>query len=91
MGATEEQIQFLSDGHVTHVSYILILYSIAFILFLCMSPSHLPIFLLAHPNSIVLFSCQYPSSHLRRSCVARVRDSQAALSLYEHHKRRRRS
>lgn len=35
MGATEEQIQILSDAHITHVSYILILYSIAFILFLC--------------------------------------------------------
>ncbi|KAL1995243.1 hypothetical protein VTN49DRAFT_1430 [Thermomyces lanuginosus] len=34
MGATEEQIQILSDAHITHVSYILILYSIAFILFL---------------------------------------------------------
>lgn len=30
MGATEEQMQFLSDHHVTHVSYILILYSISF-------------------------------------------------------------
>lgn len=34
MGATEEQLKFLSDSHVTHVSYILILYSIAFLLFL---------------------------------------------------------
>ncbi|KAF2093951.1 integral membrane protein-like protein [Rhizodiscina lignyota] len=34
MGATEEQMQLLSDHNVTHVSYILILYSIAFILFL---------------------------------------------------------
>lgn len=34
MGATEEQLQLLSDHHVTHVSYILILYSIAFLLFL---------------------------------------------------------
>lgn len=34
MGATEEQMQLLSDAHVTHVSYILILYSIAFLLFL---------------------------------------------------------
>jgi hypothetical protein len=37
MGATEEQMQLLSDAGVTHVSYILILYSIAFILFLCES------------------------------------------------------
>lgn len=35
MGATEEQMQLLSDAGVTHVSYILILYSIAFLLFLC--------------------------------------------------------
>jgi hypothetical protein len=34
MGATEEQMQLLADRHVTHVSYILILYSIAFLLFL---------------------------------------------------------
>ncbi|CAK3937072.1 integral membrane [Lecanosticta acicola] len=34
MGATEEQIKVLSDAGVTHVSYILILYSVAFILFL---------------------------------------------------------
>jgi len=34
MGATEEQMQFLSDAHVTHVAYILILYSIAFLLYL---------------------------------------------------------
>ncbi|OOQ87641.1 integral membrane protein [Penicillium brasilianum] len=34
MGATEEQMQLLSQAGVMHVSYILILYSIAFILFL---------------------------------------------------------
>ncbi|RHZ71690.1 hypothetical protein CDV55_107870 [Aspergillus turcosus] len=34
MGATEEQMQLLHDAGVTHVSYVLILYSIAFILFL---------------------------------------------------------
>ncbi|KAF2106792.1 hypothetical protein BDV96DRAFT_325534 [Lophiotrema nucula] len=34
MGATEEQMQLLSDANVTHVSYVLILYSIAFLLFL---------------------------------------------------------
>lgn len=37
MGATEEQMALLSDAHVTHVSYVLILYSIAFLLYLCMS------------------------------------------------------
>ncbi|KAF7185366.1 Protein YTP1 [Pseudocercospora fuligena] len=34
MGATEEQMKLLSDAGVTHVSYILILYSISFLLFL---------------------------------------------------------
>ncbi|KAF1850927.1 integral membrane protein-like protein [Cucurbitaria berberidis CBS 394.84] len=34
MGATEEQMQLLADAHVTHVSYVLILLSIAFLLFL---------------------------------------------------------
>ena len=34
MGATEEQMQLLSDANVTHVSYILILYSISFLLYL---------------------------------------------------------
>jgi len=36
MGATEEQMQILHDAHVTHVSYVLILFSIAFLMFLCM-------------------------------------------------------
>jgi hypothetical protein len=35
MGATEEQMALLSNANVTHVSYILILYSVAFLLFLC--------------------------------------------------------
>lgn len=35
MGATEEQMQLLSDAGVMHVSYILILYSMAFFVFLC--------------------------------------------------------
>ncbi len=34
MGATEEQMRLLSDAHVTHVSYILVLYSFAFLLYL---------------------------------------------------------
>lgn len=38
MGATEEQMALLSDAHVTHVSYVLILYSVAFLLYLCPSP-----------------------------------------------------
>lgn len=35
MGATEEQMQLLDAAGVDHVSYILILYSIAFLLYLC--------------------------------------------------------
>ena len=34
MGATEEQMSLLAGAGVTHVSYILILYSFAFILYL---------------------------------------------------------
>jgi hypothetical protein len=34
MGATEEQMQLISDAGITHVSYILILYSFAFLIFL---------------------------------------------------------
>ncbi|KAK5459875.1 hypothetical protein LTS15_004004 [Exophiala xenobiotica] len=34
MGATEEQMHLLSDANVTHVSYILIIYSVAFLLYL---------------------------------------------------------
>lgn len=34
MGATEQQMEMLSAHHVTHVSYVLILYSIAFLLYL---------------------------------------------------------
>jgi hypothetical protein len=34
MGATEEQMKLLSDAHVTHVSYILGLYSVAFFVYL---------------------------------------------------------
>lgn len=37
MGATEEQMRLLNDAGVTHVSYVLILFSVAFILFLCTS------------------------------------------------------
>lgn len=34
-------MQLLSDAHVTHVTYVLILYSIAFLLFLCKLPMSL--------------------------------------------------
>ena len=35
MGSTEEQMQYLNDIHIDHVSYILVLFSAAFMLFLC--------------------------------------------------------
>lgn len=35
MGATEEQMQLLHDASITHVSYTLMLFSVAFILYLC--------------------------------------------------------
>lgn len=34
MGATEEQMQLVSDSGIDHVAYVLILYSLAFLLFL---------------------------------------------------------
>lgn len=34
MGATEEQMRFLAGMQITHVSYILLLFSVAFLLFL---------------------------------------------------------
>jgi hypothetical protein len=37
MGATEEQMQLISDAGITHVSYILVLYSFAFLMFLLTS------------------------------------------------------
>lgn len=38
MGATEEQMALLSSKSVTHVSYILLIFSVAFLLFLCKVP-----------------------------------------------------
>lgn len=35
MSATEEQMKIIAEAKVSHVSYILIIYSIAFLLFLC--------------------------------------------------------
>jgi hypothetical protein len=34
MGATEEQMEFISDSGVSHVSYVLVIYSFAFLMFL---------------------------------------------------------
>lgn len=49
MGATEEQMQLLEDAGIMHVSYILILFSIAFILFLCESLSSF-LYIYMHTN-----------------------------------------
>jgi hypothetical protein len=59
MGATEEQMRLLSDAGVTHVAYILILYSIAFLLFLCeyhLFYFLLLFFLLSKNNSALLLT-----------------------------------
>lgn len=37
MSATEEQMALLSTAHISHVSYILLLYSVSFLLFLFVS------------------------------------------------------
>lgn len=37
MSATEEQLALLATAHVSHVSYILLLYSVSFLLFLFVS------------------------------------------------------
>lgn len=37
MGATEEQMELLHNAGIDHVSYVLILYSVAFLLYLCKS------------------------------------------------------
>lgn len=55
MGATEEQMQLLASAQVTHVSYILILYSVSFLLFLCKSHTYTS---LADPHQLMLYhSC----------------------------------
>ena len=71
MGATEEQMQLLSDAGVTHVSYILLLYSISFLLFLCTftppppnSPS-LDLHLHLHPADKPAFSCSHAAPPLQ--------------------------
>ena len=38
MGATEEQMALLHGMGMEHVSYVLVLYSMAFLLYLCKSP-----------------------------------------------------
>ena len=64
MGATEEQMALLAGADVTHVSYVLILYSIAFLLFLCEYPC--PRLSVEHFANV--FRCShshaYPSLHI---------------------------
>jgi hypothetical protein len=38
MGSNEEQIQLLVSEHVDHVSYALVLYSVAFLMYFCTYP-----------------------------------------------------
>lgn len=53
MGATEEQMQLLSDAGVDHISYLLMLYSIAFLLYLCKSHRLESACYLANLNTVV--------------------------------------
>ena len=38
MAATEEQLAMIASAEIDHVSYTLVLYSLAFLLYLCMTP-----------------------------------------------------
>ena len=38
MGSNEEQIHLLLSAHVDHVSYVLVLYSLAFVIYFCTDP-----------------------------------------------------
>lgn len=67
MGATEEQMQLLDDAGVMHVSYILVLFSAAFIVFLCKFPSF-PLHHIYHLSNRT--SRKHPSPHLRRPRMA---------------------
>lgn len=52
MGATEEQMQLLSDAGVGHVAYLLVLYSLACLLFLCKFLQALKSTILLYPTTI---------------------------------------
>ncbi len=60
MGATEEQMALLAAAHVSHVSYILILYSISFLLFLFVS-------MLLHLYATYTWPIDVPKSKLTAS------------------------
>ena len=84
MGATEEQMALLATAHVSHVSYILLLYSISFLLFLfvCMllhlyasyawplSPTALPKINLTNGNGAL------NNGHVLANNERRVRDAE---------------
>ncbi|KKA21931.1 Integral membrane protein (Ytp1) [Rasamsonia emersonii CBS 393.64] len=63
MGATEEQMKLLTDANITHVSYILILYSIAFLLFLFVN-------VLLHIYAVHAFPDSATVSHAHRRAAA---------------------
>ncbi|WEW56631.1 hypothetical protein PRK78_002079 [Emydomyces testavorans] len=54
MGATEEQMQLLSNAGIDHVSYILVLYSVACLMFLCQKPQPLTKLLVVLTHSAVI-------------------------------------
>lgn len=67
MGATEEQMKILHEAHVTHVSYVLLIYSVAFLLFLCKSTAlNSPDYSNICQSSICLFTST-PSMHGTRT------------------------
>lgn len=79
MGATEEQIQLLSDAGVTHVSYVLILFSLAFLLFLFVNMLlHLYAVYAWGENSNEDTEAAQPNGHMNGTARAqrRVRDAE---------------
>jgi hypothetical protein len=81
-------MQLLHDAGITHVSYVLILYSIAFIFFLCkltdfaLSPPFRLLFAL--PN--LYCSRQYPSTYLHCPRLARLRQTLYRFPFVKHHR-----
>ncbi|KAL2002602.1 hypothetical protein VTN02DRAFT_6412 [Thermoascus thermophilus] len=81
MGATEEQMQLLSDAHVDHVSYLLILYSIAFFLFLFVNVLLHIYAVHAWPNSATVNNHAVKSGringHLSQAEAQQIHDAEA--------------
>lgn len=76
MGATEEQMDMLATAGVTHVSYILILYSLAFLLFLCKFFAPFPRHIHVLPTNLVAFS--RPNAHPPLLRLHKLRERQEA-------------